>query len=307
MLNYKQIKGSNYLVNSLAVLPDYTLASGSWQEILIWNLTDGSYLRRLNSSDGFVKFLIVLEDGSLISADGMMDYGEVSMWNATTGQLIKMFGKNQKIRHASYVNCLASLEGNKLASGSSDYEIFIWDIITGRWLKKLTGHSYDVTSLASLEDFKLASSSKDETIIIWDLFTGNLVKTLKGHTNFVLSVLSLPNKKLATGSADESIKIWDTQNGLLIDSLAEHSDVNSLILLKDNITLASASNGVINLWDLNSRKQVATFKGHNGSVNCLAIVDDLIVSGSNDESIIFWQFEITKPNFFNWLIKLFRN
>ena len=286
----------------MAVLPDQTLASGSWTEILIWNLTDGSLLRRLNSSDGWVNSLIVLEeDGSLISADGFMDYGEVSAWNATTGQLKNIFGKNQNIRHASYVNCLASLEGNKLASGSSDYEIFIWDIITTSYLKSLKSHTDHITSLARLEDNQLASSSKDKTIKIWDTAVGKLIKTLSGHTNFVLTVLALPNKKLATGSADETIKIWNTQNGLLIDSLAENTgDVNSLILLKDNLTIASTSNDkAIKLWDFNSKKQIATFKGHKETVNCLAIVNDLLISGSKDESIIFWKYKISKPNIFN--------
>ena len=43
--------------------------------------------------------------------------------------------------HSKGVNCLVRINGNTIASASGDGTIKIWDIITGKCLKTLEGHS----------------------------------------------------------------------------------------------------------------------------------------------------------------------
>jgi len=69
--------------------------------------------------------------------------------------------------HSGWVDSLAVLPDNKLASGSSDETIKIWDLISGQCINTLKGHSGSVNSLAVLPDNKLASGSSDKTIKIW--------------------------------------------------------------------------------------------------------------------------------------------
>jgi WD40 repeat protein len=58
---------------------------------------------------------------------------------------------------------------NKIASGSDDYSIKIWDRTSLALLRTLEGHSQDVTSVAWNHDgTMLVSGSRDETIKIWD-------------------------------------------------------------------------------------------------------------------------------------------
>ena len=72
--------------------------------------------------------------------------------------------------HEDSVLCLAVLEGGRLASGSADQMIKIWNLATGVCVATLEGHGGTVYSLAVLEGGRLASGSVDifDNIKIWD-------------------------------------------------------------------------------------------------------------------------------------------
>ena len=77
---------------------------------------------------------------------------------------------------------------NKLASGSFDNTIKIWNLDSSKCVKTLVGHKSSVVSLQLLANNKLASGSFDNTIKIWNLDNGECVKTLVGHTKMVNSL-----------------------------------------------------------------------------------------------------------------------
>ena len=61
------------------------------------------------------------------------------------------------------------LSENRLASGSNDESIKIWDLSTFTCLQTLTGHRDTVMLLVALSENCLASSSADRSIKIWSL------------------------------------------------------------------------------------------------------------------------------------------
>jgi tetratricopeptide (TPR) repeat protein len=148
-----------------------------------------------------------------------------------------------------------SPDGKKLASGSVDNTIKIWDVTTGKVLNTLKGHESSVWSVGfSPDGKKLASGSVDNTIKIWDVTTGKVLNTLKGHESLVWSVGFSPNgKQLVSGSADNTIKIWEVTTGKVLNTLKGHEGwVNSVGFSPDGKKLASGSaDKTIILWDLN--------------------------------------------------------
>ncbi len=74
-----------------------------------------------------------------------------------------------------------SPDGSKIASGSWDKTVVVWDSLTGERCVTLEGHSDSVSSVAfSPDGSKIASGSGDNTVVVWDSLTGERCVTLEG-------------------------------------------------------------------------------------------------------------------------------
>jgi len=106
-------------------------------------------------------------------------------------------------------------------SGSDDKTVKIWDVISGRCLQTLEGHSNWVQSVVfSPDSQRLASGSDDKTVKIWDAASGRCLQTLEGHSNWVQSVVFSPDsQRLASGSDDKTVKIWDATSGRWVQTI----------------------------------------------------------------------------------------
>ena len=71
--------------------------------------------------------------------------------------------------HSNWVRSVSfSPDGTKVASGSYDNTVKLWDVTSGECLQTLEGHSRGVRSVSfSPDGTKIASGSRDDTIKIW--------------------------------------------------------------------------------------------------------------------------------------------
>jgi WD40 repeat protein len=117
--------------------------------------------------------------------------------------------------HAGRVSALAVLADGRLASGSDDNTIKLWNPASGACEATLEGHADTVTALAVLADGRLASGSADSTIKLWNPASGACEATLEGHSSTVFELAVLADGRLASGSWDHTVRIWEARNSRL--------------------------------------------------------------------------------------------
>lgn len=115
--------------------------------------------------------------------------------------------------HKSAITCLAfDADGMRLASGSKDAVIIVWDVVSETGMFRLRGHKHVITQVAFVSiDFNdiLVSSSRDTFVKFWDLSTQHCFKTLVGHRNEVWDFIFLASKSwLITGTVDSELRVW---------------------------------------------------------------------------------------------------
>ena len=156
--------------------------------------------------------------------------------------------------HENTINCLIQLPKNKLASGSADCRIIIWN--TFDWSKNITlwGHKSLIWCLALIQyenkqGSVLASGSSDETIIIWNYETGRQLNILRGHEKRINFLVVLPNSTMASCSEDSTIRIWNVDEGKSLKCLKGHeSTVYCLVVFKNCLLASSDWDGEIIIW-----------------------------------------------------------
>lgn len=278
------LAGNENPIYTVAISPDgEILASGSKQEIKLWNLRTGAGLRTLSGHTGNVLSVVFSPDGqTLLSGSGD---GTAILWDVNSGQIRRI------LPHSGWVSVVGfSSDGKTAISCSHNQGIKLWEVQTGSLLYSLDG--FNPMAIASFGR-TFASSGGPSAIKLWDTITGKLSNTLSvpevpgGGIRAI--ALSRDGWTLAHAmSGNSRLTVWDLRKREVLYTLDGHSDViNAIAFSPDGQILASSSQDrTLKLWNLRTGKLLHSLEGQGA----IAFSRDgkTLVSVGKDNSIQIW-------------------
>ena len=194
--------------------------------------------------------------------------------------------------HTEKIVALIQLSSGKLASGSYDKTIRVWNIHI-LYEEKIINENGKVFCLLEFEKDKLLCGTSRNMINLWDLNSNEnkCISSFIGHGLWVNCLVKCNENYFASASNDRTIKIWDYYNKTIIQNLIGHKDcVLSLILLRNNNLCSGSADNTIKIWDWENGTCIKTLEGHQGWVKSVfELHNEILLSGSGDKTIKIWK------------------
>jgi RNA polymerase sigma factor (sigma-70 family) len=204
-----------------------------------------------------------------------------------------------RFRHSGPVTSLAfHPKGKVLASAGQDNSVRLWDLATGKLLRRLTPNRREfgvalVHAVAWSPDGRyLASGTSmlDATVRLWDAHTGKELQAFSDLRFDAYAVLfSADGRELMAGGRDKKICVWDLKGVQPTRLLSSHVDeIRALALSADGKVLACCGTG-ISLLDPVTGKVIRLLKGLD-KVRSAAFSPDgnTLLSGDESHHIRVW-------------------
>ena len=191
--------------------------------------------------------------------------------------------------------------GDRLALGSKEGPIYLWDFRSSEKLKSFTGHTELISSVKfSPDGSQLVSTSNDNTARVWDIPTcAERGKLPKAEDIGVMRTVFSPCGKLIAGGLFGELRWWCAETLTTLHAIP-HPQTQRLYALTFSPCGRYLASGTwwqkgmekmaISLWDVASGENITTFWGHPTDIQSLAFSPDgtLLASGGFDRTILLW-------------------
>ena len=241
------------LVESLAYSPDGKLiASGSFQEVVLWDAQTGTLKQKLTGFADRVVALAFSGDSKLLATGGgpPSEDGEVMVFEAASGKQVM----NLKNGHSDTVFGVCFSPDNKmLATCGADKFVKTWEVPSGKFVKAFEGHTHHVLDVGWKGDGKLlASGGADNVVKVWDFEKGEQVRTIPAHTKQITRLLFVgKTAQFVTCSGDTQVRFWNADNGGNTRNFGGSTDFLYAVGVSPdgNVVAAGGEEGVVRLYN----------------------------------------------------------
>jgi RNA polymerase sigma factor (sigma-70 family) len=328
--------------NPQQALPSQVAFSGDGRQVITMHgqveihhrdAVTGQLMRKF-SGPGEFRFFALTPDGKFLAAPNLVAddksiVSKIMVWEVGTGKALPAFivanlqrnfffgfGVSAEVRGLAF-----SPDGKYGAAGLGDGGIRLWEVATGKEVRKIEAHRSAVARVAFSPDGKtLASVSPDEFIRLWDVATGEQTKSWEARGlrrlqqfeatayELVFSDRGKLGRRLVL-SGRGAVRAWEVNTGAEIRLRGPElqsppgATIDATVfqvLSPDGKALATAQQGVqqgvrLRLHDSATGTDLHDFTLHDGPIQSIAVsVSGLVATGGADHTVRLWDGETGK-------------
>jgi WD40 repeat protein len=235
-------------LSELTVAPDgKTLAvSPADNTIRLWDLESGRERARLLNIEDVVSVAFARDSKTLATC---CEYGPVRQWETATGKELRQFN------HPGGGRCIAFAPDGGILASASLWTIELWDISTGKALRRLPGHARAPTQVALSHNGKVLASVDQETLLLWDVARRQLLGQLRVNDSKAKPAFSPDDRVLALADL-YGVRLWDVRGGNEVRHLkTSWSEVAAVGFLDEGRTVVAASLNAIYYWEASTGRE----------------------------------------------------
>jgi len=218
--------------------------------------------------------------------------------------------KKQLLGHKdTVVDVGFNFDGTKLATGSMDGTVGIWNVSDGNNIVNETflegpGEAVEWIQWHPKGNL-LACGSADTTAWLWNIKTGKCLNVFAGHSGSVtVGGFTSDGKLLVTGSEDASVRIWNPVTAECVHVFHPHEIMfatGPITAFKSqeqepNLILTASEDGTAQLSHIAQKKTLGVLRGHKESIesvdmsafNSIITLPPLAATASMDTKINLW-------------------
>lgn len=228
--------------NNAILVPDI----GSTARSLVWS-RDGNYLyigtfdkgvtiydvinKKIFATVGNntnISSLAISPNGKILAV-GIANDGSVRLWaveNIRPEYEVTIFpAHGDKVFSPDVLGVAFSPDGKLVASCGFDGKVIIWDVATGKMIKKFDVQD-SVFEVAFSPDGKsfIAGLSVKEEFMVWDTNTWEILNTFEGDQSWDLSLSPDGSKMISAGGGIHEANLWDVKTGKLLFNFQKETD-----------------------------------------------------------------------------------
>ncbi|MDA7676493.1 AAA-like domain-containing protein [bacterium] len=278
------------LIRALKFAPNgnmFATSSFFGSEVIIWDFKDKKEVVKLNFNTS-IRSIDFSNDGKLFACGGG---NFVKLYNTENFQEISTLSDNNDV-------CAVVFSEDSRYLGVTGQQIYVLDLLAKKkiWEESAffnSGRQYGHVAAFSKNGKYFASKNRNNRFSVWE--TQNFKKISEIDGNLVAINFAPNNDILVAGTWEGELIYINTKTWELIERIESSQAWISGVSFspkKNDLRFATTSGDqTVKIWDLETRENLQTFKGHKHEVWCVDYSPDgeYLVTGAKDDEILIWE------------------